>query len=233
MRDRIAIALDTSSLADATALVRAASEHVGVAKVGLQLFSAEGPHAVAAIRDLGMDVFVDLKLHDIPHTVRQAATVLGRLGATYVTVHASGGAAMVGAAVEGFAAGAASVGLRPPAILAVTVLTSDAHAPAELLLERLAAAVDGGAAGVICAAPDVPTLKAEAPHILAVTPGIRSATTDHHDQARVATPALAIGNGADVLVVGRDITAAHDPATAAAAIAAEVSAALDQVSASA
>ena len=117
--------LDVDSLDDALALVRRLRPWFGVAKVGLQLFSAAGPAAIAAVRDEGVDVFADLKLHDIPTTVGRAATVVGRTGARYLTTHAAGGVVMVRAAVEGFEHGAAAAGHARPTTLAVTVLTSD------------------------------------------------------------------------------------------------------------
>jgi orotidine-5'-phosphate decarboxylase len=195
-------------------------------RAGLQLFSTCGPRAVETIGDLGLDVFLDLKLHDIPNTVASAARELGRLGARYLTVHAAGGEAMLRAAVEGLTEGAQQAGLPTPTVLAVTVLTSITDATPETLTERLTTAVAAGCPGVVCAAPDLATIKATAPDIFAVTPGIRPAGGDTHDQARVATPTDAITAGADLLVIGRPITNASDPAQAAAHIAAEISTAL-------
>jgi orotidine-5'-phosphate decarboxylase len=221
-RDRLAIALDTGDLSRAVAIAEAVKPHIKIAKVGLQLFSAAGHQAVRAMRDLGMTVFLDVKLHDIPNTVRGASTVLGSFGVTYLTVHAAGGPTMLRAAVEGLAEGAASAGLPTPTALAVTVLTSDPIASQELLNERLSAALAGGCGGVICAAPDLPVIRASAPTIITVVPGIRPAGEPTHDQGRVATPAEAIRSGADVLVIGRAVTHSDDPAAAAASIAAEV-----------
>lgn len=226
VRDRLAIALDVSDLATAVRLAEQVRPHMGVAKVGLELFSAAGADAVAAMRDLDMAVFVDVKLHDIPNTVRRAARVLGGLGATYLTLHASGGEEMLRAGLDGLTEGADSAGLPVPMVLAVTVLTSDTNAPDELLRERVELTLAAGCRGVICAVTDLRAVKTHAPHIFAVTPGIRPAGVASHDQARTATPAVAIASGADVLVVGRAVSDASDPAEAAAEVAAEVARAL-------
>lgn len=221
-RERLAIALDTSDLDHALSLARAVQPHMAVAKVGLELFSSAGRDAVTSMLELGMTVFLDVKLHDIPNTVGRAATVLGRLGAHYLTLHSVGGEAMMRAGVQGLADGANSVGLPVPLALAVTVLTSETVAPAEVLRQRLAAAVAAGCPGVICAAPDLHDVKNQAPDIFAVTPGIRPAGVPSHDQGRTASPAQAIRDGADLLVVGRAVTSASDPAAAAASIAQQV-----------
>jgi orotidine-5'-phosphate decarboxylase len=227
VRDRIAVALDTSNLDDAVRIAKAVQPHVGIAKVGLQLFSAAGHTAVKAIQDTGMDVFLDVKLHDIPNTVYGASTVLGSLGVRYLTVHASGGEAMLEAAVKGLAEGAAHAGQTPPVALAVTVLTSDPEASPELLLKRLNAAMSAGCDGIVCAAPDLAVIRRVAPRITTVVPGIRPAGADVHDQQRIATPRSAIESGADILVVGRPITRADSPAAAAEAISTEIAYVLD------
>ena len=220
-RPYLAVALDVSDLNDAVSIAKAVSPHMGVAKVGLQLFSAVGPRAVEAIRNTGLDVFLDVKLHDIPNTVGAAARVLGSLGARFLTVHATGGEAMMRAAVEGLTEGADSAGLPVPTTLAVLVLTSHQDAPPSLLLERLNA-LAAGSPGIVCAAADLPTIRAHAPDIFAVTPGIRLPGGDVHDQARVSTPDAAIANGANLLVIGRAVTGAADPSSAAAEVAAHV-----------
>lgn len=225
-RSRLAVALDVSDLTEAVRIAEAVSPHIGVAKVGLQLFSAAGPRAVETIRATGLDVFLDVKLHDIPNTVGAAARVLGSLGARFLTVHASGGEAMLRAALDGLAQGAGEAGLPTPTALAITVLTSDVDAPPELLLTRLSVAVEAGCPGIVCAAADLQTIRASAPEIFTVTPGIRMPGGAVHDQARVSTPADAIASGADLLVVGRAITSANDSAAAAAEVAAHVQSAL-------
>jgi orotidine-5'-phosphate decarboxylase len=221
-RERLAIALDTPNLDAAVSIAKAVQSNIGVAKVGLQLFSAAGHDAVRAMQDLGMSVFLDVKLHDIPNTVYGASKVLGSLGVRYLTVHASGGEAMLQAAVNGLREGASEAGLPAPITLAVTVLTSEPSASPELLNERLAMALAASCGGVVCAATDLPVIKSAAPEIMAVVPGIRPTGVPTHDQGRVATPSEAIQNGADILVLGRAITAANDPTAAAKAIAAEV-----------
>lgn len=218
-RDRLALALDADDLVQARRWARELRPWFGVAKVGLELWSAAGSEAIAAPADLGYRVFLDLKLHDIPTTVGRAARVLGSLGASYLTLHAAGGVAMLRAGVEGLAEGAAGAGLDPPVALAVTVLTSEAGAPASVLGDRVRAAVEAGCGGLVCAATDVGAAKALAPGLVAVVPGIRPEGADRHDQARTATPRAALDAGADLLVVGRVVTAAPDRAAAARALA--------------
>ena len=190
----------------------------GVAKVGPELFSAAGPEAVASLIDAGFKVFLDLKLHDIPTTVRRAARVMGALGASYLTLHAHAGPVMLRAGVDGLRDGADAAGLPAPVAVAVTILTSDNDAPSHILGRRVAAAVEGGCGGVVCAAADVHEAKQLAPRLMAVVPGIRMPTNDVHDQARPSTPRQAFEMGADLLVVGRAVTGAEDPAAAAAAL---------------
>ncbi len=226
VRSRLAIALDTDDLDTAVSIAKAVQPSIGIAKVGLQLFSAAGHDAVRAMHDLGIDVFLDVKLHDIPNTVYGAAKVLGSLGARYLTVHASGGQAMLEAAVKGLGEGASKAGLPAPAVLAVTVLTSDPNASPEALKERLGAAVAAKCGGIVCAATDLAVIRSVAPDIITVVPGIRPAGVPTHDQGRVATPAEAIQQGANILVIGRAVTHAEDPAAAAQAIAAEVAEAI-------
>jgi orotidine-5'-phosphate decarboxylase len=225
-KDRLAIALDVDDLVVAVRLAKAVRGHVGVAKVGLELYSAVGPDAITAMVDLGFTVFADIKLHDIPTTVRRSAAVFGSLGARYLNFHAAGGEAMLAAGVEGLIAGAAGAGLPVPVPVAVTVLTSEADAPAELLTERARLAVAAGCGGVVCAVADIPTIRAVGPELVCITPGIRMSGSDLDDQGRVATPAEAIAAGADLLVLGRTVTAADDPAAAAAAAHAEVASVL-------
>ena len=220
-RARCAVALDTDDLDRALGLARVLRPWFGIAKVGLELFGAAGPRAVRSLRDEGFEVFVDLKLHDIPNTVGRAARALGRLGARYVTLHAAGGADMLRAGVEGLAEAARAAGAEPPVALAITVLTSDSVAAPELLARRAHAAAAAGCGGVVCATADLPAIRAAAPELLRVVPGIRPRGALADDQARVATPAGAVAAGADVLVIGRPVTAAGDPAAAAAALLAD------------
>ncbi len=231
-RDRLALALDVGGRTEAMALVERFGADFGVMKVGLELFVAEGPALVRDIVAAGSRVFLDLKLHDIPNTVEHAARRAGALGVWLLTLHTVGGPDMVAAGARGLRDGAAdarsdAVTQGPePVALGVTVLTSDAEAPSALLAERAALAREGGCGGLVCAAPDLPTVSAAAPGLLRVVPGIRPAGATAGDQRRVATPAAALAAGADVLVIGRAVTAAADPQAAAAAIVAEVTAEL-------
>jgi orotidine-5'-phosphate decarboxylase len=194
----------------------------GVAKVGLELFGAAGPETISALTVEGYRVFLDLKLHDIPTTVARAARVIGGLGAAYATVHTQGGEEMVRAAVLGMAEGASAAGAPRPSVLGVTVLTSETDANSETLAARAALAKAAGCAGVVCAAADLAVIQAAAPGLLTVVPGIRPIGTARDDQARVSTPGAAIAAGADILVIGRAVTAAEDPERVAAAVADEV-----------
>ena len=229
-RDRLIVALDTPDLAAAEALVDRLAGVVAHFKVGSVLFTAAGPAAVEMVRKRGARVFLDLKYHDIPATVAGAVEAAVRLGVALLTVHASGGAAMLRAAAKA----AQAAGAARPRILAVTVLTSldraalhgelgvpvaiEGHAAHLALLAR-----DAGCDGVVASAREAARLRALlGPATLIVTPGIRPAGGRADDQARTAAPAAAIRAGADYLVVGRPITEAADPAAAAAAILAEI-----------
>ncbi len=221
----IAVALDAPDLDTAAQWAAMVTPHVSTVKIGLELYLRYGPEAVASVRGASaVQVFLDLKLHDIPATVAGAARAVSRLRPDLLTVHAAGGSAMVRAAVD--AAPSAKV-------IAVTVVTSLGSADLERIgmagpvpdaVRRLAVlAVEAGAHGVVCSPREVAEVRAEVgPDILLVTPGIRPEGTDAHDQARFATPEDALRAGADLLVVGRPITAAPDPGAAAAAMAASV-----------
>ncbi len=221
-RTRLALALDVDDLVVALRLARRLRPWFGVAKVGLELFGAAGPEAVSALLDENYQVFLDLKLHDIPTTVSRAARVLGGLGAAYATVHTQGGEAMMKAAVSGMAEGASAAGAPAPCVLGVTVLTSDVDAPADALASRSRLAAAAGCGGLVCAASDLAVTGRAAPGLLAVVPGIRPSGVSTDEQARAATPAAAIAAGADILVIGRAVTGAEDPEAMAAAVASEV-----------
>lgn len=222
LRNHLALALDVDDLVAAERMARQLRPWFGVAKVGLELFSANGPEAVGALNELGYDVFLDLKLHDIPNTVHGAARVLGAIGVKYLTLHAFGGSAMLRAGVEGLGEGAEGAGLPSPIALAVTILTSDGDAPPHILGKRVAAALEGGCGGLVCAASDAPEARLLAPRLLLAVPGIRPEGTPVHDQAKVATPRWALDAGADLLVIGRAVTQAGDPAAAANALLASI-----------
>jgi orotidine-5'-phosphate decarboxylase len=223
-RDRLALALDVDDLVAALRLARDLRPWFGVAKVGLELYSAAGPDAVGSLTDLGYDVFLDLKLHDIPTTVGRAATVIGAIGVRYLTLHASGGVPMLRAGVEGLAEGAAGADLPAPVALAVTVLTSDGDAPPHIVPKRVRVALDAGCGGLVCGAPDLADVRALAPRLELVVPGTRLPGQASHDQARTATPRAALDAGASVLVIGRAVTAAPDPRAAAEQLAATLDA---------
>lgn len=219
VRRRLALVLDTDDLVEAHRLAAQMRPWFGVAKVGLELFSAAGPDVIADLRDIGYQVFLDLKLFDIPTTVNRASRVLGALGVEYLTLHATGGVDMLKAGVEGLYHGAEAAGLPVPVALAVTVLTSDDSAPPHIVPNRVRVALEGGCGGLILAAGDLQTARELAPRLRRVVPGIRPAGSPLHDQARAATPQEAIANGADLLVIGRAVTQSDDPVAAARAIA--------------
>ena len=215
IRSRLVLALDVDDMVAATRLARELQPWFATAKVGLELFSAAGPDAIASLAQLGFDVFYDAKLHDIPTTVGRAARVLGALGARYVTMHAAGGVAMLRAGVEGLREGAARADLPEPVALAITVLTSDLEASEHLLRQRVTTALDAGCDGLVCAVPDVAIIREMAPSTTLVTPGIRAARAPVDDQARVATPQEALDSGVDLLVIGRAVTRSENPTEAA------------------
>lgn len=219
-------ALDLPSPDQALALARAVRPHVGGFKLGLEYFCANGPQGVAVIKKLGLPIFLDLKLHDIPETVARAVRAVAGLGASYLTLHAQGGPAMLEAA----ASAALEFGAQRPRLLAVTVLTSldapdlmeigvrDALEQQVARLARLAAR--RGADGIVCSPREIAAVRqAIGPDRLIVTPGIRPAGADKGDQKRIMSPREALAGGADILVIGRPITAAEDPVAAARAIA--------------
>ncbi len=222
LRDRLAIALDVDDLVLALRFARQLKPYFGVAKIGLELYTAAGPESIGALAGLGYRTFLDLKLHDIPTTVGRASRVLGALGVDIVTMHAHGGTAMLRAGVEGLREGASRAGLPEPWSLAITVLTSDADAPPHIMPKRVMLAAEAGCTGVVCAAADLKDAHAYAPRLKRVVPGIRPLGSDVHDQARAATPAAALSLGADLLVIGRAVTQSPDPVAAAEALADEL-----------
>jgi orotidine-5'-phosphate decarboxylase len=227
LRERLALALDVPDLASARSLARVLAPWFAVVKVGLELYVAEGPAAVATFVEDGLDVFVDLKLHDIPTTVHRAARAIAHTGARYATVHAAGGAQMLAEAAAGFSEGAADAGRATPTIgLAVTVLTSDADPAPALVVERAALAARAGLGGVVCAVADVRAVRAAVPGMITVVPGVRPRGVARDDQSRAGTPEDALAAGADLLVVGRAVTRAESPAAAARALAETLESAL-------
>ena len=213
VRHRLALALDVADLDRAEQLVKEVAPWFGVAKIGLELYSAVGPDAVARMRALDFDVFADIKLHDIPTTVGRAARVLGRQGVRYLNFHGAGGVDMLRAGVEGLAEGARDGGHPAPIPIAVTVLTSDPDAGA--FDARLAYAIEAGCQGVVCSVHEVERVHAARPDFVTIVPGVRFADGAQHDQARVGTPAAVARAGGNVLVIGRAVTGADDPRAAA------------------
>ena len=227
-RSKLAFALDYPTLAEAERGAAPLVDSVGVLKVGLELFVAEGPRAIELGERLGCDVFLDLKLHDIPETVERAVASAVRHGARYLTIHAAGGPAMLEAAAK--RADRENSGLI---LLAITVLTSlDSEdltaigvnaSPPEQALRLARLARDHGVPGMVCSAAEVASLRAElGPEFVLVTPGIRPQATQADDQKRTSGPAAAINAGSSLLVVGRPIRDAVDPAAAARAISDEI-----------
>jgi len=226
---RVIVALDFAEAAQALALSGRLDPDACALKVGKELFVAAGPEPVRRMIERGFKVFLDLKFHDIPHTVAQACAAATRLGVWMMNVHASGGRAMLTSARESVARTAAERGHAPPLLIGVTVLTSLAGADldeigvagtAEAAVLRLARlSSDCGLDGVVCSAMEAPALRrALGAEFKLVTPGIRPAGSASDDQARVTTPERAMANGADFLVIGRPITQAPDPRAALAQI---------------
>jgi orotidine-5'-phosphate decarboxylase len=212
-RDRLAIALDVPDLTTAEEIARAVAPWFGIAKVGLELYSAAGPEAIARMRALDLQVFADLKMYDIPTTVERGARALGRQGITYLNFPAVGGVDMLRAGVNGLAEGAREAGHAQPIPIAVTVLTSERDTSA--FDARLEAAIDAGCKGVVCSVEEISRVHRVRSDFVTIVPGVRFADGERHDQARVGTPDAVAREGADVLVVGRAVTAATDRARAA------------------
>ncbi len=224
IRKRLALALDVNDLDRAEQMAKEVSPWFGVAKVGLELFTAAGPEAIARMRALDLDVFADIKLHDIPTTVYRAARELGRQGARYVNFHAAGGVEMLRAGVEGLAEGASAAGSPAATGIAVTVLTSDPDVSAFDV--RLANAIASGCGGVVCSVAEIERVHAARADFVTMIPGVRFADGDRNDQARVGTPGEVARAGGDVLVIGRAVTHADDLRAAAQRVHDEVMSAL-------
>lgn len=221
-------AIDTTDLDRAVALARALQDRVGGVKLGMEFFTAHGPDGFARVAESGHRIFLDLKYHDIPNTVAGGVRAAAQLGCYMLTIHASGGPAMIRAAAE-------ASGTGGPKILAVTALTSLDEADLEAVgqrgpmpdqvmrLGRLAQA--SGADGAVASPHEITALRAAfGPEFLLVIPGVRPAYSSADDQKRIMTPAEAVAAGADFLVIGRPITQAKDPAGAAERIADEIAA---------
>ncbi|MGH2759310.1 MAG: orotidine-5'-phosphate decarboxylase [Actinomycetota bacterium] len=237
MRKRIeppvCVALDARDLAGAMAVVEGLGSSVSVFKVGLELFAAQGPRVVEEILSRGAEVFLDLKVNDIPNQAAGAVRAARDIGVGYLTVHGNAGRASVEAAVEAAEGGS-------PKILVVSVLTSldepalketGVSRPVSAQVQAMAdLAVDTGAPGLVLSAKEVGAVREEHDDLFLVTPGIRPAASEAGDQKRVGTPSAAVAAGADLLVIGRPITAAADPAAALRAILDEIAQATTKAS---
>jgi orotidine-5'-phosphate decarboxylase len=229
-RDRLIVALDVDTLAQAERLVERLQGLVTRFKIGSQLFTAAGPAAVESVHKHGAEVFLDLKYHDIPNTVAGASREAARMGVLMFNVHASGGRDMMSAAAQGAATAAKELGVRRPIVLAVTVLTSLDRAALSrelavagsveghvLHLARMAA--EAGLDGCVASPNEIGPLRTNrGPAWVIVTPGVRPVGSALGDQSRIATPRAAVLAGAHYLVVGRPITGAPDPTAAAAEV---------------
>ncbi len=233
-KDKLIVALDVPTGAEARALVAALRDAVGMFKIGSQLFTTAGPEIVKEIIESGGRVFLDLKFHDIPVQVVGAARAATQLGVSMFTVHASGGTEMMSRAAEVVTETAARTGLARPRVVAVTVLTSVdsvtlseigiASSPMEWVLRLAALAAASGLDGVVASPLEAQALRSSLtkPGFLLVTPGVRPAGGPLDDQKRVTTPSAALRAGADYLVIGRPITGAKDPLAAVQTILAEL-----------
>lgn len=243
VRDKLIVALDFNTAEAATQMTDRLRGRVGMFKVGMEAFTAEGPMLARYLTDSGEKVFLDLKFHDIPNTVRGACRAAAAMGVTLLNVHALGGRKMMKAALDGATEGTPD-GRPRPLVLAVTILTSLAAGdleeigitgpPESAVLRMARLAQSEGLDGVVASAKEVLLLRKEcSPDFVIVTPGIRPAGAALNDQSRTATPQAALDAGANYIVVGRPITAAPDPAAAADAILEEMKKASGHISQSA
>jgi orotidine-5'-phosphate decarboxylase len=227
-KDRIVLALDVDSQEQALTLVKELAQDVGVFKVGMQLFNSAGPDIVRQINELGGRVFVDLKFHDIPNTVAAAGRVMARLNAFMFNVHAAGGKEMMAQVVADVKDEASRLGIDPPKILAVTVLTSISQQQLEeemlisgwdvkdVVVKWAQMAQEAGIDGVVCSPREITAIReACGSDFLIVTPGIRPAWSEKNDQKRITTPRQALEMGTDYMVIGRPIVKAENQRQAA------------------
>lgn len=231
-QERIVIALDVGTRREALALMKALAE-ARIFKIGMELFTAEGPALLEEAIRIGKRPFLDLKFHDIPNTVAGAVRSATRNGVHMLTLHASGGKEMMAAAAKAAREESAKTGKERPALLGVTVLTSlkgeelqqigFAQAVADQVLRLAVLAKDAGLDGVVCSPHEIEIIKKECGRdFLVVTPGIRPAWAAAQDQKRIMTPAEALGKGADYLVIGRPVTGAPSPHEAFLKVLAEI-----------
>jgi orotidine-5'-phosphate decarboxylase len=234
-KDKIIFALDVANKDEAAKWISILKGRVGFFKIGLELFTAAGPDIVSQVKEAGIKVFLDLKFHDIPNTVAGAVRSAVRLGVDMMTLHLSGGNAMIAAGVDTAREESANLGLKRPKIIGVSVLTSLGDSDmkelgfrsnaVEQVMTLLSVALKSGADGMVCSPADLNRVRPLAPKgFTIITPGVRPAGADKGDQSRVATPASAIKAGSNLLVVGRPISAAMDPVKAVELIASEMEA---------
>lgn len=225
-KEKLVLAMDVSNLADAEKIVTELTDYVGVFKVGKELFTAEGPAVFRMIKEKGGKIFADLKYHDIPNTVASAARVLTRHGVEIFNVHAQGGYEMIKTTKEAIVDEASKLGVKPPVMLAVTVLTSlsdedmkrlNINSTAkEYVLHLAKLAKEAGADGVVCSPQEVEMLKKElGKEFVVLTPGIRPLWSEKGDQKRIMTPADAVKADVDYIVIGRPILKAENRVEAA------------------
>jgi orotidine-5'-phosphate decarboxylase len=231
---KVCVALDVPDSESACELVRRLRTHVGFFKIGMELHNAEGPSVIRTLTSLGAKIFLDLKFHDIPNTVAGASRVVAPLGVSIFNVHASGGIEMMRASLKAASDSTAKAGVPRPRIIAITVLTSiddetlktinQSEVSVSKQVEHLARMTkEAGLDGVVASPQEIRIIRSACgPNFLIVTPGVRPAGGDAGDQKRFATPAGAIQAGADILVIGRPITAAKDPVKAAEGILEEI-----------
>ncbi|HOQ24079.1 MAG TPA: orotidine-5'-phosphate decarboxylase [Bacillota bacterium] len=234
MKDRLIIALDLSDEDRLNQVLKDLRGSIDWVKVGMEIFYRFGPAIVQRIKDHGYRIFLDLKMHDIPNTVERAARNLTRLGVDMFNVHTAGGAAMMGRAAVAARETAAELGLTPPIVIGVTVLTSISPAIwqnevkgalplPDQVMHFSALAKNAGLAGVVCSPEEIIDVKNRCGQdFLTVVPGIRPTWAETGDQKRITTPKQAILNGADYLVIGRPVLAAPDPKAAVARILEEI-----------
>lgn len=233
-KERIIVALDVDTPARAKRLVKNLSGDVGMFKIGMQLFNSAGPEIVRELKNSGNEIFLDLKLHDIPNTVAKASRVLTRLGVNIFNVHAGGGRAMMSAAAEATRDEASGLGIKPPLVVAVTVLTSldrdalnnEVGIPGDVgerVIQWARMSQEAGLDGVVASPKEVKAIReACGPDFVVITPGIRPAGAASDDQKRIMTPLEAVREGSTYLVIGRPITGAESPAEAARGIGEEI-----------
>jgi orotidine-5'-phosphate decarboxylase len=231
--NRIIFALDVGTMDLARQWVGTLKGHVGWFKVGLELFTAVGPDVVKLVKDNDIKCFLDLKLHDIPNTVAGAVKSAVRTGADMMTIHLSGGRAMINAAIKAAQEESQALGVERPRIVGVSVLTSLGRedltemgiekTPSEQVAHLAQFAASCGADGLVCSAEDLVQIRSKVPEtLILITPGIRPSWSQKGDQKRIATPQIAIQSGANLLVIGRPISDAADPVQAVQMIAQEM-----------